>query len=291
MQQTLNQYIDPASKQSELDEYIFDHQLGTNWDNIEHDGWRLPCIKEPHNWCGIWKTEGCLNRKEHEKLGKGNRVYVKNYQRSCYRGSCKMCYRKWIAREANKATRRIDTYSDLSKQKPIHVLLSVPPAQYELPVKLLRKKMNEIIKNIKLDGALVIFHPFKFRDKIRQFYYAPHFHLVGFGYMQGISDAFSKYGWFIKFLGVRNSVFQTISYLMSHCGIKKHYHTVTWIGRLSYSKLKIEKEPPLTHCPVCGAKFVEIYCDGMDPVVPPDKMFEGLVDSTDWKLVETNFWN
>ena len=72
---------------------------------------------------------------------------------------------------------------------------------------------------------------------------------------------------------------------MSHCGIKKGSHTVTWVGTLSYSKLKIEKEPSLTNCPVCGRKFIEIYCEEFDPVVPPGKMYEGLTDSVDWYQV------
>jgi len=119
MQQTLTQYQLPASKQSKVEQYIEEHKFFTNWVNVEHDGWRLPATQEPHYWCGIWKSEGCLNREGHEKLGKGRRVYLKQYQRSCYRGSCRTCYRKWIAREANKATRRIKAYEDLSKQKPI----------------------------------------------------------------------------------------------------------------------------------------------------------------------------
>lgn len=113
---------------------------------------------------------------------------------------------------------------------------------------------------------------------------------MGFGYPLGISEAFSKHGWFIKNLGVRNSVFQTIFYLMSHCGIRKGNHTVTWVGRLSYSKLKVPKEPPNTHCPCCGERFVEIYCNNYDPVVPPEKMYEGLVDCSDWCLVEVNIF-
>jgi len=198
MQQTLTQYFDPASKQSKLEQYIEEHQFLTNWVNVEHDGWRLPATQEPHYWCGIWKSVGCLNSKSHEKFGYGRRVYVKQFQRSCYRGSCKQCYRKWIARESNKATRRIETYSKLSKEKPIHVLLSVPSSQHYQPVKLLRKKMNEIFKKIKMTGAMVIFHPFKFHHRTREFYYAPHFHLVGFSRVFSISEAFSKYGWLIE---------------------------------------------------------------------------------------------
>ena len=63
--------------------------------------------------------------------------------------------------------------------------------------------------------------------------------------------------------------------------------TVTWFGKLSYSKMPMEKEEKITKCPACGHKFVEIYHDGIHPVVPPDKMYEGLVDGGDWYLVET----
>jgi len=196
---------------------------------------------------------------------------------------CKECYKKWIARQANKATRRIEKYSQQSKRKPIHILLSVPTQQYHIPVKKLRKKINDILKELDIVGAAVVFHPFRFNKKIRCFYYAPHFHLVGFGYLKGrITETFGKYGWFVKYLGLRESVFQTFFYLLSHCGVKKGYHALTWLGDLSYSKLKLEKEPDLGKCPICGRKFVEIYHDGVHPVVPPDGIFEGLVDSGDW---------
>ncbi len=289
--QSLIPFLRPASKQSgslqKVHDWIEEHQFLTNWKTIEHNEWKLPATNEPHCWCGIWKTVGCLNSESHAKLGYQNTVYVKQFQRSCYRGSCKICYRKWIAREANKATKRINTYSTLSAAKPIHVVLSIPASQYNTPVPILRKRMSAIIKNIELKGAMMIFHPFRFHKNTRQFYYSPHFHLIGFGYIQNIAQTFSKYGWFIKYLGVRESVFQTVSYLMSHCGIRKGNHTVTWLGNLSYSKLKIEKEPPLSTCPCCGEKFIEIYYEGLDPIVPPDKIYEGLVDYDGWYQVKT----
>ena len=60
--------------------------------------------------------------------------------------------------------------------------------------------------------------------------------------------------------------------------LKKSTHDITG---------KQEKVPPLTQCPVCGDKFVVIYHDGIHPVVPPDKMYEGLVDGEDWHVVKT----
>jgi len=83
-------------------------------------------------------------------------------------------------------------------------------------------------------------------------------------------------------------VFQTFCYLLSHCGIKKKVHTVSWFGKLSYSKLKVPKEPRITCCPICGGEFMPIYYDGIHPVVPPDTYYEGLVDDDGgWFLVET----
>ena len=74
----------------------------------------------------MWKSEGCVNIEGHKKLGIGNIAYLKQFQRSCYRGACRTCYRKWIAREANKATRRIETYADLSKQKLLEISKDYP---------------------------------------------------------------------------------------------------------------------------------------------------------------------
>ncbi len=280
--QTLIPFLCPASKQSNsplqnVREVVEEYKFLTNWKEIEYDGWKLPATEEKHYWCGLWQTWGCLNEKLHEKLGKGRRVYVKQYQRSCYRACCKECYLKWIARQSNVATRRIEKYQNKTKNEPKHIILSVHSSQYDLPYKILRDRMKQILKMAQFSGG-VIFHPFK-RDKSGNFYYAPHFHVVGFGYMFLIQKTFGKFGWYIKICEERESIFQTFCYLLSHCGIKKRHHTMTWIGGLSYSKLKVEKEPKITCCPVCGGDFMPIYYDGVHPVVPPEGHFEGLVDS------------
>ena len=130
-------------------------------------------------------------------------------------------------------------------------------------------------------GGSIIFHPFRFDRGNRKWYYAPHFHLVGFAWRGMIHKSFGKFGWFVKDVGLRNSVFQTYCYILSHCGIKKKCHSVSWIGELSYSKLRVEKEPKITQCPICQGEFVPVYYDyngGIHPVIPPDKIYEGLVD-------------
>jgi hypothetical protein len=239
----------------------------------------------------MWQTFGCLNSKEHQRLGKGNRIYIKQYQRSCYRSSCKECYLKWISRQANASTKRIEEYERISKRQPIHLILNTNPNQYHLSYKELRKRAKIILDTMNFTGGAIIFHPFKFNRNMRRWYYAPHFHLIGFVNRGFIYVSYGKFGWYVKDKGFRHSVFQTFCYLLSHCGIRKGSHSVSWIGSLSYSKLKVEKEPKITCCPVCQGKFMEIYyysSDGVHPVIPPDKIYEGILDDDGgWHPVKT----
>ncbi|MGI0026562.1 MAG: hypothetical protein ACREAD_01800 [Nitrosopumilaceae archaeon] len=294
--ENLIKYFRPASKQSNqilaaVAAFVADYKCFTNWLTIERDGWKLPCTLDKYDWCGVWITLGCLKDKLHEMLGKGRHNYIKQYQRSCYRPSCMHCYLRWIARQANRATQRIEEYAKRTGQKPIHLMLMVNTSQYNLPYNLLRKRMMEILKIAQWEGGAVIFHPFRFNESSRQWYYSPHFHLVGFGNRANMSRAFGRYGWFVKIGEERKSVFQTFCYLLSHCGIKKKHHTVTWIVELSYSKVPSEKEQKITYCPACGGDFVPVYYEGVHPIVTSERHFEGLVDSDErWKIVPTGGW-
>jgi len=296
--QTLFSFFRPASKQSaskqsdtldnplqKVRDYVDESKYLTNWLTVEHNGWNLIATLEQHDWCSMWKTLGCINYQQHYKLGKGRCAYIKQFQRSCYRPACKVCYPKWIARQANVSTQRIEKFKQKSNREPIHLLLSVNPHEYYLSHKELKKRIKKILKIIEFDGGAIIFHPFKFRNN--EWYYAPHFHIVGFGCRSLIFKGYGKFGWLVKDMDERRSVFQTFCYLLSHCGIKKGVHTVSWLGKLSYSKLKVEKEPNIACCPLCGDKFVEVYYDGFDPLVPPDKYFEGVSDSDGWYPVKT----
>jgi len=272
-----------TSKPSEPD-YFEEHQFMTNWYEINHDGWHLPGTKEEHDWCGLWQTRGCLNVKEH-KGEHENQIFVKRYPRSCYRADCKKCFKKWIARQANRSTRRVQEYAKRSAMRAIHIMISVPKHNRHLPVPMLKKRAINILKEWGINGVL-IFHPFRF-NKNRKFYYSPHFHVIGFGWIKSVREFHARFGWFVKYMGVRKSIFQTFYYLLSHCGIKKRQHALTWFGTLSYSKLKLEKEPDSNICPVCNKKLVLLYYNGLHPVVPPDTIFEDFVDPFDWYEVQT----
>ena len=291
--QTLIPYLRPAFEQSNfllqnVVDFVLEHKFCSNWLDVEYQGWRLPAISEPHDWCGLWKTIGCRRVDLHEKLGKGRLTYVKQFRRSCYRATCKSCYTNWIRRQANVSTRRIEAYVEKSKQKPIHLILAVPISQQKTPVKILRQRMSHILKLGNIHGASVMFHPFRFSKTNHKWYPSPHFHLVGFGKSSDIKNAFGRYRWYVKEVGERDSIFQTFCYLLSHCGIQKGYQAVTWFGSLSYSKLPVEKEPRITKCPLCNGEFEEIYYEEpFHPVIPPEKHFEGAVEGEGWYPVIT----
>jgi len=260
----------------------------TNWNEVNENGWKLPGTEEAHDWCGIWKTKGCLNVKGHNSVYE-NKIFVKQFPMSCFRSVCKVCYRKWMGREANKATRRIEKFEEISGKQAKHIVVSTPSWLYKKPVPELRKAVREILKEIGCIGGTMIFHPYRFNRDSRRWYFSPHFHIIGFGWILGtnVTQIYKKQGWIAKNLGFRDSVFSTFYYQLSHCGVKKRSHALIWFGDLSYCKLKVEKEPDSSVCPACKRKLVPIYHDGVHSGIPPEEVFEDFVDPFDWYEVKT----
>jgi hypothetical protein len=279
----------PASKQSSfqdrLDRFEQIHE-SSNWNNVEYDGWKLPGNEFPHDWCGRWATKGCMYLEYHKKSEHVGKIFIKHFQKSCYRACCELCKKRWMIREANKATRRIQKYQETSDEHAKHIIISVPDWEKYKPVKELRKRAYEILKEVGAKGGTAIFHPFRYNKDLKLWYYSPHFHILGFGWISCVVEAYNKHGWIIKNKGVRDSIFATFLYQLSHAGIKKRNHTLTWFGDLSYSKLKVENEPDPDLCPICSSKLVEIRFVGTlhNWIPPPEVYFEMFVSPDGWQL-------
>ena len=280
----LIQYMYPAFEQSDVDPND-EWRLFTNYKEMSHDGFSIPGTKEEHYWCGTWHWKGCLNLDGHKNCEHKGKIFVKQYKKSCFRASCRKCYPRWMIRQSNRGTRRMEKYGRKAGVQPIHVALSIPERQYYLSVKKLKKIANIVVKEIGLKGGAIIFHPY--RKKYGVLYYSPHFHVIAFGTTVRRSLSYYKYGWVIIDKGFRKSVFGTFYYILSHCGVKKGFQAVTWFGDLSYSKLKLEKEPDSNICPACGCKLVPIHYIGVYPAIPPGEIFEGFVDPEGWYEEET----
>ena len=256
-----------------------------NWFKLEHDGWHLPATKEAHTWCGSWAYRGCLNVSGHAHAegfkGKG---FLKTFQKSCYRADCELCWEKWLARESNKSTRRIETYESQAQDKVKHIIISVPHWLHYQSKKELSKTARTILKDLGCVGGAMVFHPFrkKLIAERWEWYYSPHFHILGFGWINDTAENYRKNGWIVKNKGTRESTFATFWYQLSHAGIRSHSHALTWFGDLSYSKLKVpdnENEEDL--CPYCNEKIRELFCND-NFWKPPDIECEIAVDVSHW---------
>ena len=279
----------PASTQSKKSrtkqfEDLHDSQ---NWSKVTHDGWHFPGTFEQHDWCGKWAYRGCLIVAGHFHnetfRGKG---YLKTFERSCFRADCEKCMPKWMGRSSNKATRRIEKYEKLSHKKVKHIIISVPKWHYGLSKKEQSKKAYEVLKSLQCEGGAIIYHPFRYDRPLKEWYYSPHFHILGFGWIRGVAENYSKNGYFVKNLGFRDSTFSTFYYQLSHAGIKKHNHSLVWFGDLSYSKLKLDDlDSELMKCPICEEELHELVLIGDISHKPPDMEIELAIDTDDFAIV------
>jgi len=278
----------PVTKQSNTDIHI-EARFTEEWQKFEHEGFKLPATEEPHDWCGNWIWEGCMYANDHKGKNKG-KIFVNRYQRSCYRASCRDCMPKWVNREADAITKRIQRFCKKNPRlKPIHLVVSPPTWDYSKGVSRLRKQASVISKSVGVKGSAMFFHPARF-DRGMLPYYAPHFHMIGFGWIEDTELLYKKHGWIVKNLGVRKTpgeVFGTVQYELTHTGIKKGRHSVTWIGELSYRKLKVQKVNSKRVCPDCSRELQRLdytltdwkLLDG----APPDKAFSAFVDPVGWE--------
>ena len=275
-------YSPEPKSRSEIFEQMHESQ---NWFFIEERGWHLPATKDPHDWCGEWSFRGCLNIPGHRNSECQDKVFVKTFQKSCFRADCSTCWKKWLGRESNKSTRRIEKYENQSNKSVKHIIISAPKWLYGKEKKVLAKTAYAVLKEVGAEGGCMIFHPFRYNKQKMYWYYSPHFHVLGFGWVDGatVAEVHSKQGWIIKNKGTRDSTFATLYYILSHAGIKKHSHALTWFGALSYSKLVIEDcDNSSRKCPYCYEKLVEVFSLGPYRVKAPCIDMELIAEPNEW---------
>ena len=256
----------PAFQRSKF----FDWYENTNHDQVDWNGWHMTGYDEPLSICNQWAWRGCLNYKNHPN----GKIEAQTYKMKCVRSNCKTCYKSWIARETSKAYKRIKKFEMwyAGRDKLKHVIVSPPRWERGKPLEELRKDMRKLCKRAGLRGGLDVIHPFRCKDG--KWIFSPHFHVLAYGWVNGTDNIFKEKGWIIKNLGIRKSAKGTISYILSHAGIKKRRHTLTWWGELSYSKLKLEKtedDENKHRCTQCEAVYRPLICfkDGFRCKPPP----------------------
>jgi len=281
----------------------------TNWNEVSYDlksgkksngqlSFRLVGTGESKEYCGEFVTEGCSNHLEHPK----EMVYVQNKRLTCKRSECPICWDSWLVREASRVTERIEKFRILSQKhgfrasKPIHVIVSPPKWLWNITWTELKKYFRKMVKRAGIVGGVSMFHAFRKSSDGKTWFYSPHFHMIGYGWVINTKKISSNDGWVIKNKSVRKSsseVYSTSAYLLSHTAIAKGVHSVTWFGDLSYrSKYALElkretEEGESDKCPYCSQYLVLFEIKAGDRP-PPDKEWFGLVERYEAYPVETN---
>jgi len=254
---------------SVIDDYI---NNSSNFKTVQYMGFRMPGSNEEpkYDTCGQWGYRVCQNTSCHP----GGMEYAQRFQISCFDAYCPTCKGAWAHRQAKSATRKLKAYAQKSHKPAKHIVWSPDPANQKfsgMGIKGLRKLCRKDLKAVNFKAGMLVLH--MFRDKEVQgrkvWYVSPHFHIVGFGWITG---AETLSGAVVKNLGVRDSIYNTVLYQLSHASIKKGGQTVTWGGELSYNKYSTPKGGNSVHCP---------YCDDRLAVMSLTVVFKPPCD--DWK--------
>ncbi len=295
-------------KSSELVEYWKRVHEETNWNDVHYDLrhgkksnkqllFKMIGTGDSKDYCGQFMTEGCDNVNSHPK----GMLFARNRRLSCKKSECPKCWDIWLIREASRITERIDKYRLLAQRegwrntKPIHVIVSPPKWKQNITFTELKKEMRKMAKRAGVFGGCVMFHAYRLTKDGKNWYYSPHFHIIGYGWVKNTKKISSDEGWVIKNKGVRDSsgsVYNTVGYLLSHTAIADGVSSVTWFGDLGYrAKYSFELKPDIIDCnndtcPFCNQYLVLFELVSMDRP-PPDKEWSGLIETWVGMAVET----
>jgi hypothetical protein len=276
-------------EQTSYQNYIEQAKDSKEWKHANFEGFVLPAQGQAKAYCNKWISYGCDNIKQHPR----NQHYAEHTLKTCKVAHCPLCFESWIARQANRTTKRLSKFLEKRRFNFRHVVLSPPPNQAQnMSHPSLKKWLQTVLKVANIQTACVVFHPFRFQDKKKSIPYdSPHFHLLVYAHITNTPEFYNKTKWNIKNLGdlkTDKDIFTCVRYLLSHAGVKKGTHTVRYLGDVSYRKLKVEKEGLIPHCPYCNLplRIFSINFDSKHEPPPIDHV--GLWDSSCFSPVDDN---
>ncbi|MCJ8305442.1 MAG: hypothetical protein HRU07_00140 [Nitrosopumilus sp.] len=241
-QQTNLEKINPTNT-----EHIYELAKRSEWKlMLDFQGYTLPGSADQYETCGKWRFSKCRDYN-----------YGKRIVHSCNRLSCPVCVQKAGMRIAKKIERRIWLYrlmiqkttNQKRNSKPSHVVESIPADDIFWSYS--KSKQQRILKQMRriagITGGVSITHYWRFETGKTKPYVSIHNHLIAFGWISPTAkeDIYKKFGINVVYhkpikgtLHERKNVFSVAFYLLSHCAIKNHKHSVHWFGELSYRKIK-----------------------------------------------------
>ncbi len=118
---------------------------------------------------------GCARTELHDKttldgVNYSGKVFVRKVHCTCHKPTCPVCYKHgWAVREAKMIEARLVECSKHFGQVE-HIIVSVPKSDYGLTLESLRSKaVHVVMKNRGVVGGVLIFHAFRYRNRVRSF--------------------------------------------------------------------------------------------------------------------------
>ena len=236
----------------------------------------------PEVTCGMFRRQ--------DECSVDPKHYTKSLHFSCKRATCPVCYEDWAEDLALSCSDRLLGVRHSLAQEGLYVgayrhHIFSPPQAWAIELartyagyKELCKAHDVLLQGLGLSGGASIFHIWRFQHDdgsecedagACQLHHVPvegpHFHDVALGKVD--AGVFAKSGWVHKNKGPRNSLIDTLKYLLSHCGLylrpdgsgQVQNHALRYFGILSYRKvskvlIRTVKGPQL--CPKCRAPVV-----------------------------------
>jgi len=230
----------------------------------------------------------CKNVEGHEGLSVGGvdcsgKVVVRHKHMWCHKAGCPVCFnRGWSVRGAQSIGGRVEKGVERGFGKVEHITVSVPPEDYHLSEKVLRKKCRSALSVRGVVGGCMIFHGFRIDRKRGVLVWSPHYHTLGFieggfdvcrscvhkredcstcsGFKGREVREFKKDRYLVKVFAERETVFGTAFYQLNHATVRvsafSRFHAVTWFGvcaNRKYASAMLKSEDV---CPACGDEMV-----------------------------------
>jgi len=313
------------NNKSSLSELTESSVINRQFAQLQYDGWELAGKSKPYfidsdfykkngypnpdddkSHCGKWIIYGCKNVSKHTNnllTNNPNPVFFKPTKHNCHRLRCSECYTREAWFRSVKITKRIryfqqssEFYESTDPLMETHVIVS-PRVEIQDSYISIRSKVVKLLEAVGVVGGVLIVHHYRCKD----FKYDKnglHFHCVGYSSRarvrgEEVAKQFqvSRFA-IVKNMGKRKSVQKTIQYLLGHCSVNPKYHTITWFGKLSYSKLSnpkateydIEELEKIRCCPICQERLVRLDYVGTDR--PPTEIGYGKLE--DWVTASKN---
>ena len=260
---------------------------------LKRNGYHHPDDDKSH--CGKWVMYGCTNVSKHKNnllTNNPNPVFLKPNQYNCHRLRCAECYERESYFASVRIARRIKYFKQTSEYfnsrsilKETHIIVS-PRVEIQDSYISIRSKVVKLLLDVGVIGGVLIVHHFRCEDK-KYDKLGLHFHCVGYSHRARVRGSevarqFKKYNFaIVKNKGERRSVQKTVSYLLSHSTLHKEYHSITWFGKLTYSKLstpeitlkEMKEFEKIKCCPICKERLDKLDYVGIDR--PPTEIGYG----------------